>query len=601
MNKDQNFDIVPAHLAVKAMQDNGYKSPAYAVAELIDNAIQAQATKVELLCLEETDLVNERRCSRIKNLAVLDNGKGMDSKTLRMALQFGNGLYLDYDKHTGIGRFGMGLPCSSISQAQVVDVWTWTNGPDSAIHSYLNVDEISRGELASVPAPEPKPIPKIWRSVGTSFQKSGTLVVWDRMTRCIWRTSRTIIENSEFLIGRIYRKFIINHAVSIRMAAFDTANPGDSLIDKMALPNDPCYLLDRTSCPPPFADKAMFESWGEPREFTIRHLGKEQKVIIRFSLAKKSARESENAGALPHGKHAEKNIGVSIVRAGRELDLDPGWAIKYDPRERWWGVELEFPPSLDDLFGVTNNKQAAHNFSELAKIDIDELLQDGKTIHQLQDEWRDSGDPRGPLLEIAQVIHQTIRTLRNSIKEQQRGTRQKKRHDQTLVEEKATAATSERKDEGHVGLSDSSETRPKSDRIEELTKDIVEDGESKADASAKAAEIIDRGLKYEIREANLESPAFFSVKQVAGILKVTLNTSHPAYDNLVEVLEEDVEGVQAEELRDRLQNSRDGLKLLLTAWARYEDEQPDGRRREIAQEARTDWGRVARTFLKDRH
>jgi hypothetical protein len=76
-----------------------------------------------------------------------------------------------------------------------------------------------------------------------------------------------------------------------------------------------------------------------------------------------------------------------------------------------------------------------------------------------------------------------------------------------------------------------------------------------------------------------------------------LNTSHSAYKNLVEVLEEDLEGATTEDLRERLQNARDGLKLLLTAWVRYEDEQPDGRRRELAQEARTDWGRVARTFL----
>ena len=79
-----------------------------------------------------------------------------------------------------------------------------------------------------------------------------------------------------------------------------------------------------------------------------------------------------------------------------------------------------------------------------------------------------------------------------------------------------------------------------------------------------------------------------------------MNTSHPAYDNLVEILEENVDGASLESLREKFKNALDGLKLLLTAWARYEDEQPDGIRRERTQEARTDWGRVARTFLKDR-
>ena len=63
-------------------------------------------------------------------------------------------------------------------------------------------------------------------------------------------------------------------------------------------------------------------------------------------------------------------------------------------------------------------------------------------------------------------------------------------------------------------------------------------------------------------------------------------------------MEEDVEGVDTETLRSRLTNSLSGLKLLLMAWARYEDEQPDGKRRQAAQDSRVDWGRIARQFLE---
>ena len=79
---------------------------------------------------------------------------------------------------------------------------------------------------------------------------------------------------------------------------------------------------------------------------------------------------------------------------------------------------------------------------------------------------------------------------------------------------------------------------------------------------------------------------------------IFLNANHPAYKNLVEVLEEEVEGVDPETLRSRLTNCLKGLKLLLMAWARYEDEQPLGKLRNKAQEARFDWGRVARQFLE---
>jgi sensor histidine kinase regulating citrate/malate metabolism len=133
-------DIVPTHLVVKAMRDSGYKNAAYAIAELMDNSIQAGATNVELLCGERVERLTQRTRSRIKEIAVLDNGCGMDAETLQMALQFGNGTRLG--DFSGIGRFGMGLPNSSILQARRVDVWSWQDGPNKAIHTYLDIDEI---------------------------------------------------------------------------------------------------------------------------------------------------------------------------------------------------------------------------------------------------------------------------------------------------------------------------------------------------------------------------------------------------------------------------------------------------------------------------
>jgi len=117
-----SHSILPPHLAVKAMRDNGYKNTAYALAELMDNSIQADAKMVELLCAETTITLDHRKRDRITQIAVLDNGKGMDSKTLWQALEFGNGTHLDEKNQKGIGRFGMGLPASSMSQCTKVEV-----------------------------------------------------------------------------------------------------------------------------------------------------------------------------------------------------------------------------------------------------------------------------------------------------------------------------------------------------------------------------------------------------------------------------------------------------------------------------------------------
>lgn len=176
---------------------------------------------------------------------------------------------LETEQHTGIGRFGMGLPSSSVSQCQKVEVWTWQNGVEKALYSYLDLNEIKTQRINEVPEPQFKPIPSIWQSVGKNFRQSGTLVVWSDIDRCMWKTGTTIIDNSELLIGRMYRKFLDAGQVSIRMLAFDLDDTSTVIIDQLALPNDPGYLMAKTSCPVPFNNKPMFQPWEEDRNFAI--------------------------------------------------------------------------------------------------------------------------------------------------------------------------------------------------------------------------------------------------------------------------------------------------------------------------------------------
>jgi selenocysteine lyase/cysteine desulfurase len=72
---------------------------------------------------------------------------------------------------------------------------------------------------------------------------------------------------------------------------------------------------------------------------------------------------------------------------------------------------------------------------------------------------------------------------------------------------------------------------------------MVLQGVAETTAKELAATTIGDALKYTFARADLETAAFFSVKPRGGAIIVTLNTSHPAYKNLVEVLEEEVEGV----------------------------------------------------------
>lgn len=598
------FDVVPTHLAIKAMRDSGYKNAAYAIAELIDNSIQAGASEVELLCVEREEQAAANRVTRIHQVGVLDNGSGMDQRTLRIALQFGNGTHLE--DRSGIGRFGMGLPNSSISQCRRVEVWTWQEGPENAIYSYLDIDEILRGELREVPSPQRERIPPFWGKAGEAFHQTGTLVVWSELDRCQWRTARAIIRNSEFIVGRMYRRFIHDGRVRIRMAQLLRDNPDAPEDSRLALVNDPLYLMTPSSCPAPFDSTPMFEQYGDHWEYEHRlSLNDEKhKVVVRFTTASEEARKGHNPGSRPHGKHAGRNVGVSIIRAERELELSPSWVIEYDPVERWWGVEIEFSPELDELFGVANNKQSARYLSAAGNIDVEALCEEeGCSVQELKERLAMEGDPMGPLLDLSHVIAKNLNQIRRHLRAQTKGLKSegKKRHeDESSPEAHGTAVVRDRQKEGYKGESDADEQLPQKERERAIEEELLARGVPESTARELAAGTARAGLKYVFAEANLETSAFFSVRPKGGAIIITLNTAHPAYDHLIGVLEGegDEEELEEDELRERLSNAWYGLKLLLEAWARYEDEQPPGPLRSKVQDARNDWGRVARQFLE---
>lgn len=597
-----NHDIVPTHLVVSALRDSGYKNAAFAIAELMDNSIQAGAKNVELLCGERVEKLKQRSKSRINRIAVLDDGCGMDAEVLQMALQFGNGTYLD--DFSGIGRFGMGLPSSSISQARRVDVWTWQEGIANAIHTYIDIDEIKKGSLTQVPIPNHKPIPSIWRETGNSFGNTGTLVQWSHLDRIIWRTARAIITNSELLIGRMYRYFLTNEKVRIRLASFDMeANPRYGKVEeKFALPNDPLYLMQNTSCPPPWDNVPMFAQTGfQNTEFKIKFREEVHIVTVRFSYAKETAREGKNPGRKPHGRHANNNKGVSIVRAGRELELDTSWIDEpASTVERWWGVEVSFPPALDELFGVTNNKQSARNFTQLSRIAFEDDSQNEQSIGAMRDEMKDDEDPSLPLFEIAQHIRTNVATFRRLLRAQTATPKSKRHAESPLSEEKGTEVVRDRIKVGYFGQSDKQEKQQSAEeREQEIVSELVEHGVTRQQAQHLAAQTVSRGLKYTLTKSSLSSPAFFDVRSRGGAMIISLNVDHPAYQHSLEILQQDLDALDESKLKESIANARNGLELLLFAWARYEDEQSDSKRRLQAQEVRWDWGRMARDFLDE--
>lgn len=321
-SKSKPRNIVSLEHFIEAARDAGYTSISTALAELIDNAFEAEATSVQIdFAISEAKEIT---------VSVTDNGHGMTPTTLELALQFGG--TTRFNSRAGAGRYGMGLPNSSLSQARRVEVITWRS-PKAAWRSYLDVDEIALGDLKSIP-----------RSLRTSAtaknSESGTAVVWTKCDRIIFKNERIFLAKIRKSLGRLFRKQL--------WAGKEILVAGESII-----PIDPLFL--RT------ADSDDATPFGTKLEYKVQVPGSvnlTSTVTVQF-VELPIERWHSLSIEQKQSRGISKGAGVSIVRAGREIDY--GWFFMGKKRKEnyddWWRCEVCFEPELDEIFGVTNTKQ----------------------------------------------------------------------------------------------------------------------------------------------------------------------------------------------------------------------------------------------------
>ena len=363
--KDRN--LFPGSFTIRALRDSRYHNTAYAVAELIDNSIEAHAGRVQLLCREQRVSVKNQQRMRLAELAVVDDGGGMDAETLLDALKFGGGT--KHDSPRGIGKYGMGLPTSSMSQGKRVDVWTWQEGPDSVLHSSIDADEIEQGNHL-VPLPDrDTPIPPEWKKVADEellSHESGTLVVWSKLDKIQWKTAKSLIENTITEVGRIHRRYIHEELVKIQGVWSQEKSFGVTQVQtKEFVANDPLYLMEPNSIPEePWNNRAMFSEWHK-KEYRCAVNGGEETITVQYSIVKPEALKTktamQNPGNTPRGRHARHNIGVSVVREDREIVLEDAFLREggsaENPQNRWWGCEVSLVArSMNYLAWITTSK-----------------------------------------------------------------------------------------------------------------------------------------------------------------------------------------------------------------------------------------------------
>ena len=631
-NEQMTFPYFTNYQAIKSLRDSGYKSTAHALAELIDNSIEANASEIEIIAISRRKTTNKSSRIAIDQLAILDNGAGMDDKTLWACLSFGYGTR---EERKGIGRFGFGLPNASFSQAKKIDVYSWQTGAGNALHTSTSISDIE-AEIGGIPFPKLKQIPEVFLNVGKmDIGSTGTLIVWSELDKFGWKQATTAFKHSELLIGRLYRRFLAKKSdrlhpedsrneeigkprkiTFIPIEATDEEYRIDEENIRQIRPNDPLYLMTETSCPEDFGPGPMFkELEGSPFSVPIKYAGNQYNVLVRASYAKPYVRNSyhedadwpendigKDAGNLLWGKHANANIGVSLVRSHREIEIDKGWIIGYNPTERWWSIEVDFPTELDEVFGLTNNKQAAIYFNRMANFNKEnEILPDEDSYIDMRNRMEEDGDQRILLLDLERQIRNAITSMRKYIKQSGHPRKRHANDQESNAELIATTVSKRRRDEGHKSDSDlAEEVGTKEQHIEEQIQSLVSKHHyDEKDALQRVMETVEANHRVRwITSHQDDSDAFFSVESYGGVMQVVLNTAHPVHEHLYEVLHPDFSDENEVNLENRIEDAAAAFRLLIYSWARYESELT-GNDKKMARRSRTQWGIYADEFFEE--
>ena len=373
-----------------ALRNTGYKNIECAMAEIIDNSVQADAQNILIIVSEEYNPRTGR--NNISEIAFLDDGSGMSNEEIEGCLGIG---YSTRTDRKGMGRFGVGLPQASLYACPAVDVYSWQGGYDNCKKVFLDINKIKSEEQTEIEDPIFSEIPEKYKKYVTykvisnegdkkyDFTQHGTFVIWKNCDRVIPKTVNFLFKKLDFALGQKFRYFISEGKSSIRLIHHENQDytheimPNDPL---MLMPNNyvlgnpenPGVISPRTNidCTVPVFEVYTNSEYPDgiipyPIKYADPETGetKESQVEIKFSIVKNIFYDktaiSGNPGQTQLGKHVKELEGISIVRANREIDF--GQFDFYEnvnqPEHRWWGCEIRFNPELDEAFGVANNKQ----------------------------------------------------------------------------------------------------------------------------------------------------------------------------------------------------------------------------------------------------
>ena len=593
MNNENEIDstneqvpIFPAASAIESFRDGGYKNTANAVAEIVDNSIDADAKDIRIFTISTKQKAGQRMKMKVDQIGVLDNGSGMSKKELDSCLGFGvSGRDINENK---IGRFGVGMTQSSISQCKRIEVYTW-QAKEKTFFNYLDIDEIKEKDTQFLPKAIEKDIPENIKNIYKGdMGESGTLVIWQKCDRLDIAVSDALYRRMNKHLCRVYRHFLDDDDFlgDRRNINFDQIQES-KIIESLPLrANDPLYLLTPNNCP-------GFENESSNIPFSLEGgLGKLEVElengdisVVEFiaSVAKPEVQASgdqmkkgaRTAGSTAYGIHYGNNVGVSFVRAGREIILDDkGFFDAKITTQRWWGCEVRFDPILDEYFGVTNNKQ------DVTKIDF---LNPGDFANTQEDS--EDGDLKATFrIEFQRNIQDVLRELKRVVDKRSTGIRTDPKASTPTVPELVNDDLDGDQEETFSGQESSG--KDEQTILDEKIKAFMLENSDLSEEDAKKIAQKEKNFVVDITKDYWAGSTFIDLVIIGKAATLKINTGHPFFSEFYQPLEE---------MED--QKPLKALQAILLGYARAEDKSRFVQDKETFEILREDWGMAIRRWI----
>lgn len=318
-----------ASAMIEALRGLGY-STASALADIIDNSISANACNVSL----SFGWASER-----SQIVILDDGDGMDAKSLDLAMRLGERSPLDEREAGDLGRFGLGLKTASFSQCRSLTVASAKEGEIHCLRWDLDVLASSADNgwhLLEGPA---QGSDNMLSALANA--RKGTLVLWESLDRIVTPGFKDqdfldLIDGVERHLAMVFHRYL--HGPRPRLRLTINGQP--------VAPWDPFMI----------SHPATYSS-------PVARLGDvEVQCHVLPHKDRLSPTETESGGG-PHGWTAQQGFYVyrneRLLVAGSWLGLGQGRSWTKEEAHRLARIRLDIPNSADAAWKLDIRKSTA--------------------------------------------------------------------------------------------------------------------------------------------------------------------------------------------------------------------------------------------------